>query len=82
MRARAQEWPDRVEGRVRSLAAVPYFAGLEAADLRALARRVRRFPALAQEHCQSTHHHHPSSAASCHLLHHCPLLDPIIAAPP
>lgn len=41
MRARAQGWPDTVEGRTRALAAVPYLAGLGAADLRALAAAAR-----------------------------------------
>ena len=41
MRARAQEWPDTVEGRVRALAAVPYLAGLGAGDLQALAAEAR-----------------------------------------
>lgn len=41
MGARAQEWQDTVEGRVRVLAAVPYLAGLERADRRALAGEAR-----------------------------------------
>lgn len=41
MRARAQGWPDTVEGRVRALAAVPYLAGLGEVDLRALAAEAR-----------------------------------------
>ena len=41
MRARAQGWPDTVEGRARALAAVPYLAGLGAADLQTLAAAAR-----------------------------------------
>ena len=41
MRARAQGWPDTVEGRARALAAVPYLAGLGAADLQTLAAGAR-----------------------------------------
>ncbi len=41
MRERAQGWPDTAEGRARALGAVPYLAGLGAADLRALAAEAR-----------------------------------------
>ena len=41
MQARAPEWRDTVEARMRALAAVPYLAGLGEADLQALAAEAR-----------------------------------------
>ena len=41
MRARIAQWQDTPEARIAALSAVPYFAGLGEADLRALARGAR-----------------------------------------